>query len=217
MANKPYYAVSNSPWLRPLLASPLGALAVHWVFQCMPYMDATERRFKLGIELALFLLVLGFLGPVLPSLVAVMASLLVAHTLNLVLNGHAWVVMKHFGRLQHSQKQFNREIRELSDRIARERCIVFAAAYGSLARGQWSPTSDLDVRLVRAPGLPSALRVCWFALRERARAFWRRFPLDLYVLDSYASLDKLVERDVPVILGRAQAEQIKDGKADDKT
>jgi predicted nucleotidyltransferase len=187
------------------------------MFQGMLNMDRSERCFKLGLDL----LALTLLTPVfhlrLSGPKAIGLGLLAAHSLNFFCNGQIYAVLKTFGYVQRTQESYQCEVARLSNRIEQQPDILFAAAYGSLARGQWSPTSDLDVRLVRAPGLPSALRVCWFALRERARAFWRRFPLDLYVLDSYASLDKLVERDVPVILGRAQAEQIKDGKSDDTT
>jgi hypothetical protein len=118
--------------------------------------------------------------------------------LNFVFNGQIYGALKHFGGVRYTWAEFNREIERLRVRVAQEPCIVYTAAYGSLAREEWSPTSDLDVRLVRAPGLRSAWRVCWFATRERARAFWKKFPLDMFVLDGYASLDKMSEN--PVIL-----------------
>jgi hypothetical protein len=183
----------------------LGALLVHWIFQGMLYMDATERWFKLGLDLLLSLVVGGILGLWWPSPLALGLGIAVAHTLNFVFNGQTWVVLKHFGQVRHTRQEFFREIRRLRARIRQEPHIVYAAAYGSLARGEWSPTSDLDVRLVRAPGLLSAWRVCWFATRERARAFWKGFPLDVFVLDGYASLNKMAEKRFPVVLGGSGA------------
>jgi hypothetical protein len=132
--------------------------------------------------------------------------LLAAHTLNFVLNGQIWVVLKDFDEVHHTWLAFDLEVKRLRLRIAQEPSIVYAAAYGSLARNEWSPTSDLDVRLVRAPGLLSAWRVCWFVARERSRAFYQRFPLDIFVLDTFASLDKMSERDYPVVLGGSRGD-----------
>ncbi|MEK7324059.1 MAG: hypothetical protein AAB217_02235, partial [Chloroflexota bacterium] len=66
--------------------------------------------------------------------------------------------------------------------------------------GKWTPASDLDVRLVRHPGAINALRACLLVLRERARATFRRFPLDIYVLDSGAGLSKLRPDEPPRVL-----------------
>jgi hypothetical protein len=204
-----YYAVSDSPWLRPILRHRLGALIVHWIFQGMLYMDATERWFKLALDLLLSLVIGGIADLWWPRPLAIGLGIVVAHTLNLIFNGQIWVVLKHFGGVEHTWLEFKREAERLRVRIAQEPYILYAAAYGSLARGEWSPTSDLDVRLVRAPGLLSAWRVCWFAARERARAFWRRFPLDVFVLDRYSSLNRMSEKDFPVVLGGSDADSAK--------
>jgi hypothetical protein len=196
-----YYAVSDSPWLRPVLRHRLGALTVHWMFQGMLYMDATERWFKLGLDLLLSVAIGGVLDLWWPHPLAIGLGIAVAHTLNFVFNGQIWVVLKHFGQVQHTHLEFKQEVERLRMRVRQEPDIVYAAAYGSLARGEWSPTSDLDVRLVRTPGLSSAWRICWFAARERARAFWKRFPLDVFVLDGYSSLNKMSEKNFPVVLG----------------
>lgn len=163
-------------------------------------MDITERSFKVGLDLILFLVVVGILSTWFGPLLAIGLGLVVAHTLNFVFNGQIWCVVKHFDDVQLTKSEFDQEVERLRVRATHEPYIVYAAAYGSLARDQWSPTSDLDVRLIRAPGVRSALRVCWFAMRERARAFWIKFPLDIFVLDGYESLNKLAEKNFPVIL-----------------
>lgn len=198
-----YYAVSDSPWLRPALRHKLGALIIHWVFQGMLYMDSTERWFKLGLDFVLLLIFSLVLNLWFPRIWAVGLGVLAAHTVNFFFNGQIWVVLKHFGKVQHTWLEFNQEVEWLRARVTQEPYIVYAAAYGSLARGEWSPTSDLDVRLVRAPGLLSAWRVCGFAARARAQAFWKKFPLDVFVLDGYASLNKMSEKNFPVVLGGA--------------
>lgn len=197
---KVYYAKIESPWLRPIAGHKSGALAIHWVFQGMLYMDPTERWFKLGLDFLMGLVISMVLVVWFPLIIAIGLGFVVAHTFNFLFNGQIYGVLKTFGGIQNTQQEFDREVEQLKKRITQEPDIIFAAAYGSLARGEWSTTSDLDVRLVRAPGLRSAWRICWFALRERTRAFWKGFPLDLYVLDGYASLRKLSEKNRPVVL-----------------
>ena len=58
-------------------------------------------------------------------------------------------------------------------------------------RGEWKETSDLDMRLVRRPGVRNGLRACWFVMKERTRANMRRFPLDVFLLDDFSRLDRL--------------------------
>jgi predicted nucleotidyltransferase len=164
-------------------------------------MDPTERRVKLGLNLILALLFGWLFKRRLPSLPAFGLGLLTAHSLNFLFNGQIYGVLKHFGGVRHSWDEFNREVERMRDVVAEEPDILYAAAYGSLARSEWSPTSDLDVRVVRAPGLRSALRTSWFAIRERTRANFKGFPLDLYVLDSYESLLRMSEKE-PVELTR---------------
>jgi thymidylate kinase/predicted nucleotidyltransferase len=189
------YAKVDSPWMQRIVRQKSGALFVHWLFQGLFYMDPTERRVKLGLNLILTLLFGSLFKTRLPSLPAFGLGLITAHTLNFLFNGQIFGVLKHFGGVRHTWEEFNSEVERMRSVIAKEPDIVYAAAYGSLARSQWSPTSDLDLRLVRAPGLRSAIRTSWFAIRERARANFKRFPLDLYVLDSYDSLMRMSEKD----------------------
>jgi hypothetical protein len=197
---RPYYRVTNLRWLRPVLYSRVAALALHWTFQGVLNMEPAELRYKLALDLVTCILCTGLLLLWLPLGWAALVGIAVGHTLNFLLNGQIWVVMKHFGAVQHTRAEFDRVVEDLRSRVAREPAIVYAAAFGSLARGEWSPTSDLDVRLVRRQGFSAALAVCWFATCERSRALIRRFPLDIFVLDSVEGLRCMREHDTPVVL-----------------
>jgi predicted nucleotidyltransferase len=201
-----HYAKLDAPWLKPLVGNPVGALASHWLFQGMLQMDPTERRFKLGLDGVLTWAAARILRRRMSEPAAWLTGLCVAHTLNFLFNGQVYGVLKHFGGVTRSWEEFDAEVDGLRARVAAEPSIVYAAAYGSLARDHWSPTSDLDVRVVRAPGISAGLRAAWFALKERTRALWRRFPLDLLVYDSYSSLDAMAEKDTPVVLESVAAQ-----------
>jgi len=182
------YAKLRSPLLRRLARSPLLALAAHWALQSLLYMDRTERYTKLGLDLALALLVRLLVGRWLPPLAAWAAALTVAHTVNLLLNGHLWGVLKHFGLVRHTYDAFAGYVEGFLARAAREPGIDSVWICGSLSREAWSPASDLDVRLLRRAGVANGARACWFLLRERSRALCARFPLDAYVVDSRQGL-----------------------------
>jgi hypothetical protein len=182
------YARLRSPLLRHLASSPLLALAAHWMLQSLLYMDRTERCAKLALELALALLARLLLGGALPGAAAWAVALVAAHTANFFLNAHLWGVMKHYGLARHTWEAYARYVDGFTARARREPAIDSLWICGSLSHDAWSPASDLDVRLLRRPGVGNGARACWFLLRERTRALWCRFPLDAYVVDSRSGL-----------------------------
>jgi hypothetical protein len=182
------YAHVRLPLLRTLASNPVLALAAHWTLQSLLYMDRTERCCKLALDLALVVLVRLLLGGALPAAVAWVAALVVAHTVNFVLNAHLWGVLKHYGLVCHTWEAYARYVDGFFGRAEREPAIDSLWICGSLSRDAWSPASDLDVRLLRRPGMANGVRACWFLLRERTRALWCRFPLDAYTIDSKEGL-----------------------------
>jgi hypothetical protein len=197
-----YYKISNSRLLRPLLGNLFAAIAIHWTFQGLLYMDRTERLFKLGFDLVITLTLWPIFVQIgqLSTAGSMLAAALAAHTCNFIINGQFWVVAKHFQLVTHSRQEFDAYVREVTGRIAAEPSFRYAAAYGSIARAGWNPSSDLDLRLVRYPGRRNGLRACWFVLRERATAFLRRFPLDIYMLDHYDGLRRMRGDEPPILL-----------------
>lgn len=203
-----YYHISSWPLLRPLLSSVVVAVAIHWLLQCLLEMDRTERLFKISFDLvltAVFALLLHLWLPVVAALILGWAA---AHTLNLVFNGQLMVVLKHFGRIQHSAAEFEQYLKGLRTRLAAEPSLRWAAAYGSLSRGELQATSDLDVRVIRFPGFHNGLRACLFVMQERSRALFERFPLDILLLDSPRLLSRLRPEEPPFMLYQAEPENV---------
>src|SRR3970282_61306 len=84
MADKPrsgYGKVTSSVghWL---LTNPVVALASHWTFQSLLYMDSTERWFKVGLDVALTAIIGACLSFWLSWPVALLVAFLLSHTLN---------------------------------------------------------------------------------------------------------------------------------------
>lgn len=190
-AKEPHYGKFRSPLLRSILKRPAAALALHWVFQGLVYMDPAERWFKLALDALLTALLAPLLGLFLRPVPALLLSFLAAHTLNFLFNGQLWGALKQYGLVYTSPQIFEGYLSGLRRRASREPSIRHLYVYGSLAREEWSPFSDLDARLVRRPGFFNGLSACWFVLKERSRALFARFPLDLYVIDRVGNLKKL--------------------------
>lgn len=202
-----YYKISDSKLLQPLLRSPIIAMLIHWTFQGMLYMDRTERWFKLAfngivtlILMALFLwlglfdnsTIFSKIGrPFSPLFLSFVTALPIAHTLNFLFNSQIPVVLKHYRLVQHSHKDWDKYANGVIEQANQSQHFDFIAAYGSLSRKQWSPSSDLDLRVIRKAGFWHGLCACGFVMRQRTRALANRFPLDIYVLDSAKSLEKL--------------------------
>jgi L-malate glycosyltransferase len=196
-----YAKLKNKP-IRRLLRHPLVALAAHWFFQSLFYMDRTERWFKLGLDAGLTLIIGLILSFWLFWPAAWLIAFLLAHTLNFLLNGQLWGVLKHYDLINQSDEAFIKYAQAFKQRAEAESALQRLAIYGSVSHRQWSPSSDLDARLIRYPGLMNGLRACWFLTRERTRALLSRFPLDVYILDSEHSLQKLNPEEQAIDLAR---------------
>jgi len=203
-SSQKYYSVSGSKLFRPILQWKASALFVHWLFQGMLYMDRTERLFKISIDILISGIILALLMPFVKWQFALVVAVLIAHTLNFILNGQIFVVLKHFGDIQNSAEEAAHYLKELQNRVCIEPSIRFAAAFGSLARGEMKTTSDLDVRLIRHAGHLNGIKGCWFVLKQRTLAFLKRFPLDIYLLDSDIPLNRLRQDEAPIILKGAE-------------
>jgi hypothetical protein len=183
-----------------LLHRFLVGIGVHWVFQGLLYMDLTERRFKLMLDVILTVVGGIILSRWLPWPLGGLIAFLIAHTLNFLFNAQLWVVLKHYGLVSHTYETFENYTRDIAKRINAEPSLMYAAVYGSRVRAAWRPSSDLDIRLVRGYGWKNGVRACSFVLIERTRAFWRGFPLDIYVLDSFVPLSRLRADEPPLVL-----------------
>lgn len=184
-----------------LLQTLPGKLASHWLIQSMTYMDRTERTFKLCIDVVLTLTLapllraFGWSQPVRTGL-----ALLLAHTVNFLLNGHLRGALKWHGIGGVPRATLEIELVAIAQRLTSNPAIKEAFVYGSLSRGALHDGSDLDIRVVRRPGWRAGVRACVAAMLERSRSLASGVPLDLYVWDSEARLATMRSDESPVNL-----------------
>lgn len=172
-----------------------------WLFQSILYMDRTEKIFKIFVDLILFLplfLILNYL--INNILLSILLAFILAHTLNWIFNGQIGVLLKNLNLLNTDKEKFFAYMDNVKEKVVNEKSIRAAAAFGSLSRKKLKKTSDLDIRVIRKPGYINGIKSCFFVLKERSKSFFNKFPLDIYVLDSYKMINIHIKNEEPVIL-----------------
>lgn len=196
---------SSNVWLRPLLKRRFFAIASNWFFQGTLIMTASERVFRFLLELSMFALLFAGMSFLVPLVLSVIIAALLAHTINWVLNGNFWVVYKFFGRQSNPEllTSFLAKLRSRKDFA--QNGVLAVSAFGSLSRGEFKSSSDLDMRVVRRTGVGNWMKANLFALKLRSTSFFRKIPLDLFVLDSASQVYEHISRDEkPVVVYDAE-------------
>jgi predicted nucleotidyltransferase len=205
MSSKEGYVKTSIPLINSLFKYRFFIIITNWIFQGMLYADKTERSFRLLIDLILIFLLFPVISYLISNLYIVFVlSFFIAHTINWVFNGQLFVLGRYLGIKPNKQNEFLDYLNELKIRVERESSIQFVAAYGSMSREELSDTSDLDVRIIRKDGVINGIRACLFGFKERSKALFNRFPLDLYVIDSKNQLSKMRSDEEPIIIYNTQ-------------
>ena len=191
MSENKGYAKIKTPWLRWLFRAPLTAVVSHWFFQGILYMDWGERIFKFLLDVSMALLFLLVIHQWLNLWVSFLFAILLAHTLNFIFNAHLWGALKHYGLVRNTFEAYHRYVELLEGRINAEVSLQEWFLIGSQLEGEWTPGSDIDLRLVRKSGWGNWLKACIFVMVERSRAFFAHFPMDIYVIDNLDHLLKM--------------------------
>jgi len=129
-------------------------------------------------------------------------AMLVSHSLNWVFNHNWWAEMLFtFPSLRNPGPQKTAlYLKDLADRLSRSRSISGVLLFGSLSRGAWHDRSDLDMRILRRPGILNGVRAVCAMMRERFLALLAHQPLDVYLADDVVFLEKMRQDETPVFL-----------------
>lgn len=196
---KKIYANINLGPLTPIFRFKIIIIFTNWLFQGILYADKTEKIFKLCLDMTFaFLLYELAFGSNNPN--NLLVAFLISHTFNWIFNGQLFALAKNFGIVHNDPEKIINYAYGVKDRASREKSISSVVLYGSLVRKEIKSTSDLDLRIIRKGGLLNGLRACIFGFKERSRALFYRFPLDMYVIDSSKHLLKMRSDENPVIL-----------------
>ena len=198
---KKYAWNPKNPLVYRLMISPPGVIVINWTFQGMLGMNRSELIFHLTIDVfftILFLLIFMNIVNFWPSLGI---SFLMAHTTNWLLNSHFWVMGRYIGISETSVKRVNNYMSEIKNLLQEKSSIQAIVVVGNMTRGgKIKSTSDLDVRFIREKGFLNTILSNLFMVKIKVIAFFRKIPLDVYLLDEIRQLSRLRSDEVPIIL-----------------
>jgi len=160
-------------------------LSSNWTFQGILYMDRSECLFKLIVDAFFFILNLVALLLFFPNLniiIKIIIAFIGSHTINWIINGQLFVVLKNLKKSITSYSCFIEYAQKLEIRGQNNNSISAIIIYGSLSKKKLTIFSDLDVRVLRRNGLRNTIIANIFVMKERTRAFYHKFPLDILLL-----------------------------------
>jgi len=179
-------------------------ICTNWVAQGIINADKTEKIYKISFSL-FFTLILYFLLSALyplPVAYSIMISFIIAHTLNWFINGNISTILLHrmfIGKLNKEKAFFY--LKDLSLRLENNNSIVTCAVFGSIARGELKPSSDIDITFVRTPGFLNAIKSIFFMITEKYRTNVKLIPIEAFLVDSIGYMKKRYRSDeIPIII-----------------
>lgn len=196
---KKIYANINLGPLTPIFRFKVIIIFTNWLFQGILYADKTEKIFRLCLDIIIALLMYKFMFDS-KNHINLLIAFLTSHTLNWIFNGQLFALSKNFGIIHNDPERIINYAYGVKNRASKEESIKSVILYGSLVREEIKSSSDLDLRIIRKNGLFNGLRACIFGLKERCRALFYRFPLDIYVIDSSKHLMKMRSDENPIVL-----------------
>jgi hypothetical protein len=179
-------------------------LPVGWLTHANHARDRSEKWFHYVVEsvlLASSLMVLVAIERT--GTVSIFLAIIIVHSVWWVVNGNCHVyLLDSFASVHNAGIERTISYIEWCHRcFARTGCVSAILIYGSFCRQKFHRRSDLDLRIIRRPGLLAALFVLPMAVGARVVSLWRGVPTDLQVVDSGWFLSRQMRADEhPVVV-----------------
>ena len=184
----------------------------NWLHQAITYMDRGERTVRLLMESAEILVLWAALEKTAAfsgynSYALLLVAALIAHTLNWVFNGNFWALYLFAvpGARNPGEQKTVAYLNNMAARLMKHPSISGLAIFGSVTRGKWHNCSDIDIRIIRKPGILNLVAASLVSVKERIRAFFSKQPLDLFLADDTGFLRKMRSDETPVFLIKRDA------------
>lgn len=184
-------------WFKPLF------IASNWMFQGFFGMDLTEKLGRVITEIIVFVIMylLFVIYTKLNIIATIFISWFITHTLLWFLYSTIWAHIICILKLKkNTPEKLIEYTANLGKRLNKRKCILGAAVFGSMSRGELHEYSDIDLRVIRKKGLKHAINsiiVMWY---ERLRAQWYGIPLEAYLGDDVTFFNSMRKDEIPVII-----------------
>ena len=162
-------------------------IITNWFFQSIVNADRTEKIYKISFTVVLTVITYSTLNQFLifSNVKLAITSFIIAHTLNWVVNGNFYNLIIHRLLLaQISKEDLFNYLLKLEEKLKDKDWIVYAASFGSICNGNLKDSSDVDISIVRKPGLKNAILAIVFSVKEKKYADFNKIPLELYISDT---------------------------------
>ena len=167
-----------------------------WILQGVRITNWREVAVRYAIDIILTVVI---------ALVGVnwLLALFIAHTINFTLNGQFFAMFTHMGATGVSAEKFLCCTTLLRNKIEKHLFIEASIAYGSLSRGCYKKTSDIDIRLIPAKG--GWWKTAFYAVWLRTWAFFMGYPLDMYCYDPEVVIKQMRTDELPIMVNERNA------------
>lgn len=159
----------------------------NWFFQSIINADRTEKIYKISFTVIFWLIFYLILSNLLSysTIIIVCFSFFLAHSLNWIINGNFYNLIIHRLLLdQISKKDLFNYLVDLEKKLKDQNWILYAASFGSICNGNLKDSSDVDISIVRKPGIKNAISSIIFSIKEKKYADFKKIPLELYISDT---------------------------------
>jgi len=191
----------NNKFLIELYQSKVGVLFSNWLAQCMLYAETTEILFRLCLEVFIFLLLFAvYINFLEVNFFIAFGIALLTHTITFFINGQFYVLGRFFGFVHNEPIPFIEYPDGIKARLLKKKSIIGLLMFGSLSRKNFSPSSDLDIRVIASNDFMNIFVACFWTFIERFRALLNKYPLDVYVVTWHKGLEKLRNDEPPIVL-----------------
>lgn len=162
----------------------------NWLMQGIFHADRSEKTYKI-----MFTVVLGSVGAFILHMwfnigliKSLLLSFVIAHSLNWIINNNFFVLLVHRMRwLKTSKKDLFCQLESIERRLEQIKSkdwILYCVSHGGICNGTLNEHSDIDVSLIRKPGLKNMFNAIIFYVKEKKIADFNRVPLDIFICDS---------------------------------
>lgn len=162
-----------------------------FILQGMLYANWRDNVIKITLD-AIITLLLMIVMPL-------WLAFFMAHLINYCINGQAICIFYHIRAGNMTAKAFYEGTVSMQERLLRDKCIAIAISFGSLSRGHWHNSSDIDIRFIPQKGEWNFWKACFVGLRERTIAFFKAYPLDMYIFSMKHTYDVMSKNEVPIV------------------
>lgn len=162
----------------------------NWLMQGILHADRSEKIYKIGFTV--FFWVLSFALLVLQSDFSIVKSVffgfIIAHSINWIINNNLYVLLVHRMKWLKTTKYdlFNQlsTIQHRLQDITDKDWILYSVSHGGICKGTLNSHSDIDVSIIRKPGLKNMIHAILFYVKEKKYADIKGVPLDIFICDS---------------------------------